>query len=137
VSRVSLAATVVLTLAGCAHSEAPKDPPKWLTAADYFNVVKASVMQEWDASALLRQRDPTGALYGQGSRTTLVSVTLAPDGALRDVQVVQSSGVDFLDDEALLAFKKSSPLPAPPTAFLTDNVLRFEFEFRMESVSRR
>jgi TonB family protein len=136
VFQVTRLAAGVLMLAGCAHPE-PKAGPQWATAADYFNVVKASVMQHWDANTLLRQRDPTGALYGQGSRTTLVSVTLAPDGALRDVQVVRSSGVDFLDDEARQAFRESSPLPAPPTAFLTDNVLRFEFEFRMESVSGR
>jgi TonB family protein len=139
VSRVGVAAAVVLMLAGCAHPEAsaPKGPPQWLTAADYFNVVKKEVMPHWDAAALLRQRDPTGSLYGERSRSTLVSVTLGPDGMLRDVQVTQSSGVDFLDAEAVLAFKKSEPLPPPPAGLLTDNVLKFEFEFSMESASGR
>ncbi len=136
-SSVWVAAVVALTVAGCAHpdSNPPKPPPQWLTAADYFNVVKKTVMPHWDAAALLRQRDPTGSLYGSNGRSTLVSVTLGPDGMVRDVQVVQSSGVDFLDDEAVLAFQRSQPLPAPPRGLLTDNVLKFEFAFSMESAS--
>ena len=134
-----MTAVVALTLAGCAHPDntPPKPAPQWLTANDYFNVVKKTVMPHWDAAALLRQRDPTGALYGSQSRSTLVNVTLGPDGMVRDVQVVQSSGVDFLDEEAVLAFQKSQPLPAPPTGLLTDNVLKFEFGFSMESASEK
>jgi periplasmic protein TonB len=42
---------------------------------------------------------------------TLVGFNLAPDGTVRDVQIVQSSGAQVLDKAALQAVKAMSPVP--------------------------
>lgn len=133
-------AAALLMLAGCAtHPEEgpPKDSRLEALAADprysdFFKALKNAVGAHWHPTTLLRQKDPTGNLFGGVSRYTLVSVTLGPDGTLRDIQVTKSCGVDFLDEEAVQAFKRSQPFPPPPAGLLTDNAFQFEFGFAMQ-----
>ena len=59
---------------------------------------------------------------------TRVRVTLSPAGDLLKLIVVEPSGVDFLDDEALRAFRASQPFPNPP-AGLVDSSGNIVFTF--------
>jgi TonB family protein len=123
----------MLTLSGCAHPE-PGIPPHDQRAADpryapFFDAVKKSVGQHWDPNASLRQRDPTGNIYGGRDRYTLLSITLDTQGALREVRVEHSCGVDFLDKAAIAAFQKSAFPNPPPGLVEKDNAIRFQFGF--------
>ena len=47
--------------------------------------------------------------------------------------MLQSSGVDFLDDEAIDAFKKAAPFPNPPKDLVeSDGQIHFNFAFIFE-----
>ncbi|MGO8968292.1 MAG: energy transducer TonB [Myxococcaceae bacterium] len=101
--------------------------------ATFFNRVKQAVGTHWNPNEPLRQRDPTGNIYGGRDRYTLLSITLDAQGSLRDVHVEKSCGVDFLDEAAIAAFQKSQPFPNPPPGLVDkDNAIRFQFGFFLE-----
>jgi TonB family protein len=105
--------------------------------ASFFNRVKQSVGQQWTPQSQLRLRDPTGNIYSGRDRYTLLSVTLDHDGRLKDAFVERSSGLDFLDLEAVKAFERAQPFPNPPPALLaTDSTIRFQFGFFLELTGR-
>lgn len=101
--------------------------------AGFFNRVKQSVGTQWDPGDALRERDPTGNIYGGHDRYTVLAVTLTPDGALKEIHITKSSGVDFLDQEAVKAFEKAQPFPNPPPGLIaSDQTVHFEFGFFLE-----
>ncbi len=101
--------------------------------ATFFNRVKQAVGTHWDPNSPLRQRDPTGNIYGGRDRYTLLSITLDSQGGLTDAHVEKSSGVDFLDEAAIAAFQKSQPFPNPPPGLLEkDHANHFQFGFFMD-----
>ena len=105
--------------------------------ASFFNRVKQSVGQEWNPNGQMRLRDPTGQIYGGRDRYTILTVTLDDTGRLRDAFVDKSSGLDFLDLEAIKAFERAQPFPNPPPGILaTDQTVRFQFGFFLELSGR-
>ncbi len=105
--------------------------------ASFFNRVKQSVGQQWQPSNALRQRDPTGNVYGGRDRNTVLSVTLDQAGRLKDAYVEKSCGLDFLDLEAVKAFERAQPFPNPPPGLLAnDQTIRFQFGFYLEMTGR-
>lgn len=101
--------------------------------ASFFNRVKQSVGMHWDPNTLLRRRDPTGSIYSGKDRYTLVNVTLDQRGMLQDIRVEKSSGLDFLDMEAVASFQRAQPFPNPPAGLLDeDSTVRFSFGFFLE-----
>lgn len=105
--------------------------------ASFFNRVKQSVSQEWTPTNQLRLRDPTGQIYGGRDRYTILTVTLDGTGRLKDAFVDKSSGLDFLDLEAIKAFERAQPFPNPPPGILaTDQTVRFQFGFFLELSGR-
>ena len=105
--------------------------------ASFFNRVKQSVSQEWNPSNQMRLRDPSGQIYGGRDRYTILTVTLDPNGHLKDAFVDKSSGLDFLDLEAIKAFERAQPFPNPPPGILaTDQTVRFQFGFFLELSGR-
>ena len=101
--------------------------------ASFFNRVKQSVGEHWDPGSVMRRRDPSGDMYGWRDRRTILAVTLDKAGTVSDLAVEKSSGVDFLDDEALQAFKRSQPFPNPPPALLDpDGQIKFSFGFYLQ-----
>jgi TonB family protein len=102
---------------------------KWRFAS-FFNRVKKQVSEHWHPEEAYRRRDPTGAVYGRQNRYTELRITLKPDGRLANVGVNLPSGLEFLDDEAISAFKDAQPFPNPPHQLLeTDGVIKFSFGF--------
>ncbi|RYZ36421.1 MAG: energy transducer TonB [Myxococcaceae bacterium] len=101
--------------------------------ASFFNRVKQSVGMHWNPNEQLRVRDPTGNIYSGRDRQTLLTITLDERGAVKDIQVEKSSGLDFLDMEAVASFKRAQPFPNPPSGLLSqDATVRFQFGFFLE-----
>ena len=68
--------------------------------------------------------------YGKRNRYTELRIQLKPDGRLGNVAVFQPSGLDFLDDEAIEAFKQAAPFPNPPRQLVEANgLINFGFGF--------
>jgi TonB family protein len=101
--------------------------------SSFFNRVKQSVGMHWDPNSQLRRRDPTGAIYSGKDRYTLVNVTLDQKGMVQEIRVEKSSGLDFLDLEAVSSFQRAQPFPNPPAGLLdSDATVSFSFGFYME-----
>jgi TonB family protein len=112
---------------------------KWRFAT-FFNRVKHQVEEHWHPAEVYRRRDPSGAIYGRTNRLTIVRVKLKPDGKLANLELEQPSGLEFLDDEALQAFREASPFPNPPHQLIEAGEglinFRFGFLFELSGVSR-
>lgn len=105
---------------------------KWKFAT-FFNRVKEQVRDHWKPAEEYRRRDPSGAIYGQTDRVTLVRVQLRPDGSLAKIAVEHPSGVDFLDEVAVEAFKQAQPFPNPPHQLVErSGFIDFAFGFYFE-----
>jgi TonB family protein len=102
---------------------------KWRFAS-FFNRVKRQVAEHWHPEDAYRQRDPTGMIYGRKNRYTELRIQLKPDGHVQNIAVFQPSGLDFLDDEAMAAFKQAAPFPNPPRQLIEANgLINFGFGF--------
>ena len=100
--------------------------------ASFFNRFHRSVSQHWNPITEYRRRDPTGHVYGPRSRYTVLEVELNADGALIASRVLRSSGLDFLDREAIASLKRAAPFPNPPAALLDDDRIFFSFGFQVK-----
>jgi TonB family protein len=101
--------------------------------ASFFNRVKRQVADHWHPEEAYRRGDPTGSVYGSKNRLTVLRVQLKPDGSLANVALEQPSGVEFLDDEAIEAFKQAQQFPNPPRQLVDDGgVINFRFGFLFE-----
>jgi TonB family protein len=101
--------------------------------SSYFNRIKESVASKWDPNRALALRDPEGRRFAYRDRHTVVSVRLDDHGGLKDVEVVKSSGVDFLDEVALEAFQKAQPFVNPPGGLADQRgEIVFNFGFYLE-----
>lgn len=97
--------------------------------ATFFNRMKREVAQNWNPNRVYLQRDPNGNVYGSKDRITVVKVSLKPNGGLAKIYVQSPSGADFLDDEALRAFRAAQPFPNPPGALVDPKTGYIEFSF--------
>jgi TonB family protein len=100
--------------------------------ATFFIRVKDSVQNYWidNFRREFRRRDPTGSSMGSQNRVTLLTITLDRSGSLDDVRVSQSSGIRYLDDAAIQAFRQAQPFPNPPDGIVeSDGSIRFDFQF--------
>jgi TonB family protein len=105
--------------------------------AGYMNRVKAAVADAWDPGPEARARDPDGKRIFYKDRATVIRVVLDDKGALRDIQVAQSSGYEFLDELGVEAFRKAQPFHNPPTALVgPQGEFQFYFTFVMTSGPR-
>ncbi len=109
---------------------------KWKFAS-FFNRIKRAVAQEWHPDVVYVRHDPSGNVYGVKDRVSVLRVHLTPDGKLAGTNVLNSSGVDFLDDEAADAFRKAGPFANPPKELVeADGQIHFTFAFIFELSGR-
>ncbi len=100
--------------------------------ATFFIRVKDSVQDYWieNFRREYRRRDPTGRIFGARDRITLLAIVLDDEGQLSSVRVAESSGLDFLDEAAVQAFRQAQPFPNPPQGIVeSDGSIRFNFQF--------
>ena len=100
--------------------------------AVFFNRVKRSVSQVWDPGSQLYKRDPSGTIFGQKDRLTVLKIVLDGAGALKEASVEKQCGLEFLDQEAVMAFKRAQPFPNPPSGLMKDGQIAFTFGFYVE-----
>ena len=102
---------------------------KFLYAA-YFNNMKNAVSRNWSPGTAIIVNDPMGRMYGRKDRFTKLKVFISSKGKLVKAKVITSSGVDFLDREAINAFKMAAPFAPPPEVLLNeDKQLEIQFGF--------
>lgn len=105
---------------------------KWKFAS-FFNRVKRAVGDEWHPDTVYVRHDPSGNIYGVKDRVTVLRVHLRPDGKLDGLDLLQSCGVGFLDEEAMAAFKRAQPFMNPPPQLKeADGLIHFSFAFIFE-----
>ncbi|MCC6746374.1 MAG: TonB family protein [Deltaproteobacteria bacterium] len=106
--------------------------------ASFFNRVKRQVAENWHPDRAYQRRDPSGNVYGFKDRLTILRVKLSPQGKLKYLHIEKACGVDFLDDEAIAAFKAAEPFPNPPNGLVDPKtgLINFRFGFLFE-ISRR
>ncbi|MCG8416784.1 MAG: cell envelope integrity protein TolA [Proteobacteria bacterium] len=102
--------------------------------ATFFNRMKRRVGQNWHPAQVYARRDPKGNVYGQRDRITYLQISLDPSGTIARIHVLRSSGVDFLDDEAMRAFRAAHPFPNPPRGLVDSKsqLITFTFGFHFE-----
>jgi TonB family protein len=101
---------------------------EWKYAA-FMNRVKQAVAAKWDPNGRLKAKEPRRQLYAP--RTTVLGVTLRPDGTLADVFVMKPCGIDQLDLEAVAAFERAAPFLNPPPGLVENGYIRFQFGFTL------
>jgi TonB family protein len=106
--------------------------------ASFFNRVKRQVAQEWRPDQAYKRRDPGGNVYGFKDRVTILRVKLTPKGKLSSVHLEKASGLGFLDDVAISAFRTAHPFPNPPQGLVDKDsgLISFRFGFLFE-ISRQ
>ena len=100
--------------------------------ATFIYRVGDSVVPYWESylDTEYRRRDPSGRIYGQKDRATLIQIELNLAGELEDVHVAAGSGVDFLDEVVIRAIRKAQPFPNPPHAMADpDGKIRLSYRF--------
>jgi len=101
--------------------------------ASFFNRLKQKVGQHWNPNAVLQARDASGQIYGSQDRYTLLSVKLNRSGQVVELHIAKSSGLRFLDDEAVAAFVRAAPfVNPPPNMFNGKEDIQFSFGFYLE-----
>ena len=102
--------------------------------AGFLNRVKETVGRVWtqkviDASG---KRDPTGQIYSYKDRRTVIEFTLDRQGEITDVHVAASSGVQYLDEVAVDAFRVVQRFPNPPPGLIhEDGTVKLPFAFTL------
>jgi TonB family protein len=100
--------------------------------ASFFNRVKTQVGQIWSPKKQISRYDPQGLLLGQRDRVTIISITIDKNGSLKKLDIINESGVAYLDEEAIRTFKQATPFLYPPTElFLEKDEFSFTFAFHL------
>lgn len=106
--------------------------------ADFYERIKLGVVAHWNPISVYRRRDPSGRIYGVEDRLTVLNVTLRGDGTLAKLYVERSSGLDFLDEEAVRAMNAAVPFPNPPEGLKDLNgQVNFRFAFQVDVSTRQ
>lgn len=91
--------------------------------APYLAIVRTQIEQHKDYPAFARQ------LRQQG--TVTVRLTIAPDGKLRSVEILSSSGHASLDKAALAAVRKAGRFAAPKNFALNDVTVDVPINYKL------
>lgn len=103
--------------------------------ATFFDRLKKGVNRHWRGVEVYVRHDPTRQTYGTKRLLTWLSVTIDKDGNVTDIDVLEQSGADFLDEEAIRTMRAAAPFVNPPPALFGGKdtfTFRFGFEIRNE-----
>lgn len=90
----------------------------------YLSLVEGRISRNWSPAQL--------GFGSQAERTCVVHFTIRRDGRVADLSVVETSGIELFDREALRAVQASAPLPSLPAGFGADR-LGISFVFTLRS----
>lgn len=86
--------------------------------ATFIQRVGMAIYREWDPNRAYQSRDPDGKMFPARDRTTTIELVLDPGGAIRFVKIMDSSGLEFLDQEVVRAARAAGPFPNPPPGLI-------------------
>lgn len=96
----------------------------------YYLAVKRKIEIAWNPRAAYAQGQISHGGLNRNLIKTVLGVTFDRQGVLEQTVILESSGVEALDAEAIRSFRVSSPFTTVPDGLLfTDGKLRFEFGF--------
>lgn len=99
----------------------------------FFDRLVEQIRPHWHPRDVMLRHDPQGNVFGVRDRVTVLHITLTSQGALYQLRILRSSGVDVLDAEALKAVRQAAPFPNPPPGLQDeDGMIRFSFGFHLE-----
>jgi TonB family protein len=100
--------------------------------ATFYQRMYRAIASEWNPMRPYDQRDPERRLFPTRERVTGVVIALKAGGELEGVRVVEQSGLDFLDEEAVRAVRAAAPFPNPPNGMVEpDGQVRVAFTFTL------
>jgi TonB family protein len=119
------------------HREVEEGEETWLSSrefrfATYLNQMRREIGDEWypRVRAAVRDRDPSGGSFFYRERTVVLSLALDPSGELKDVSVLRSSTLPFVDEIAIASVRQAQPFPNPPRAMFEEGApVRVPFAF--------
>lgn len=95
----------------------------------YFVMMKRVLKLAWDPVSVLRRRSMANEI-SRGNIKVVLGLSISKTGELQELFVINSSGMDDYDQEAIRAIKVSSPFSAPPPKLMeSDGVLRVMWTF--------
>jgi len=95
----------------------------------YFTQLKRIFRMRFNPAPPLRQHF-AGNRVVVGTINCSMAVTVSPDGRLKELFVVKSSGIPGYDEEALRTVRESAPFSSPPQKVLDkDGILRMNWNF--------
>jgi TonB family protein len=98
----------------------------------YFARIKERLRMYWTPAlqAVLNKIYYGGQNVDRGEYITKVQVTLARDGSLQRIKVLQGSGNAELDLVAVQAFERAAPFPNPPSGMIEkDGTVKLRWDF--------
>ncbi|MBU1219410.1 TonB family protein [Myxococcota bacterium] len=110
---------------------------KWI-GSSFFLRVREAVAQVWDPKTVYSRHDSDGTIYGFKNWFTILRITLDSKGRLVKTIIIRRSGLTFLDQEAIRAFKAAAPFLNPPAEIVnpTTGNITFSFGFYVEVTSK-
>ncbi len=102
--------------------------------ATFWNRFKQDVGDHWHPGVhrQIEARAPRG-MYGGSDRVTGLRIVLDASGAVRRIEVVSPSGLEFLDRVAVQSVRNASPFYNLPRGLLDENgELSFDFTFGVD-----
>lgn len=106
--------------------------------AGYFNLITERVDEQWVTAGRkeVEQRDPSGQRFLYKDRLAVLDVTLDDHGSVRNVRVVRSTGIDFLDRVAMDMFRRAETFANPPKGIVdASGQINFAFGINFVGVS--
>lgn len=100
---------------------------EWKHAA-FFERIRKKIAYHWTPGKQISLHDPQRKLFNNNDVTTALNIVIDNEGQVIKIEILSSSSIFFLDDEAINAIKKSSPFSYPPKE-LFDNKDEFSFQF--------
>jgi TonB family protein len=108
--------------------------------ATYMNQIRRRIGEAWypRVDEAMRSRDPEGKSFFYKQRTVTLNVTLDLSGRVTELDVAETSNIDFYDRLAISSVKQAQPFLNPPAGmFERDGVARFPFSFTVYPADRR
>jgi protein TonB len=93
-----------------------------LLTDQYRQIISAKIKRYEDYPVVAKRRHWEG--------TTVVQLSISPDGKIEAISVVEKSGHEVLDDAAVKMIRKAVPLPIPPEGLRT---VLIPIKFRLDS----
>ena len=96
--------------------------------APFFNRIKAQIKEIWAPALAIARYDPKAELLAKHDRISVLAVSIDREGKLIRADIITSSGVYYLDNEAKRALITAAPFLYPPQELFRDK-MHFTFTF--------